>query len=200
MKKENESLFDKAYLEYCVSNKDIVKKSNEGYLGKNVFKVKLNDGTLKNIEQITKNGGNGDAVVIIPKIDNNFIMIVQSRPVTFDEVLIEFPAGMVDLGEEPIESAKRELIEETGFKANKLDLLEWHYQDQGCSNAKIYTYLATDLEKVTNSIGVDNERILPIKVDSSELNDLLKNDSKYSVKDANTKIAIYSYFSLKENI
>ena len=79
--------------------------------------------------------------------DNEFLLIVQPRPVK-DGFLVEFPAGYVEDKENPLISAKRELIEETGYYSDNIKYLDSFYQDQGCSEAYNYAYLALDCEKV----------------------------------------------------
>jgi ADP-ribose pyrophosphatase len=84
-------------------------------------------------------------VQIIAKNDEEFILIEQYRP-AWRHYSKEFPAGKIDIGEEPLIAAQRELAEETGFKANKWSLIgvsrpvTWTTQIA-------YTYLAEELEK-----------------------------------------------------
>ena len=175
----------------------LVSSYQNGYIGKNVFDVTLNDGTKRRIEQITKNHEDGDAVVILPITKEGKILIeVQSRPNLIDTngVAVEFPAGMVDLDEDYVDAAKRELMEETGYVSNKFKELEWHYQDQGCSNAIIKTFIALDCEKKTEQRLDDDEVLQPLEVTEEELLELF--NDKY-INDASSKIAILSYFNKK---
>lgn len=171
--------------------------SNQGkYLNKKVYQVTLNNGKTFIYERITKNNRQGNAVVIIPELSNNkFLMILETRPNTLEEVVLEYPAGMIDEGEQAIDAAKRELLEETGYIAQNFELLEWHYQDQGCSQARIYTYLATNLKKVSNNYGVDDdENIRPITITLEETSNLIATEK---IVDANSKIA-YLTLNLKK--
>lgn len=173
----------------------------KGYIGKNVFEVTLNDGSKKHVEQILKNGRNGDAVVIIPITEEGkFIMIVQSRPNTKEEVLVEFPAGMIDEGEDSLASAKRELLEETGYISDDFKEIEWHYQDQGCSRAIIRTYLAKNCRKISNIHLDEFERLEPIEMSYEEICSLMQNDSELGINDANSKIAFYEYTYMKKRL
>ena len=175
----------------------LVSSYQNGYIGKNVYDVTLNDGTKRRIEQITKNHEDGDAVVILPITKEGKILIeVQSRPNLIDTngVAVEFPAGMVDLNEDYIDAAKRELMEETGYVSDEFEELEWHYQDQGCSNAIIKTFIALNCEKKTDQRLDDDEVLEPLEVTKEELIELF--DDKY-INDASSKIAILSYFNKK---
>jgi ADP-ribose pyrophosphatase len=57
----------------------------------------------------------------------------------------ELPAGMVEDGEDPLETAKRELIEETGFQAQNWESLGFVHPSAGSTTEKIYLYVAKDL-------------------------------------------------------
>lgn len=181
-----------------VKESKLISSYEEGYIGKKVFKVTLNDGSTRMCEQITKNKRNGDAVVIIPITESgNFVMIVESRPNTRETVAIEFPAGMVDENEEYIESARRELLEETGYQASNIYELEWHYQDQGCSKAIIKTFVAQDCIKVQDKKLSDGERLEYVEMSYDDILGLLKKDA---LNDANTKIALMNYTLKKKGI
>ena len=74
--------------------------------------------------------------------------MVQPRVFTKDTVAVELPAGYVDGLEDYEMAARRELLEETGYVAEEMIHLGSFYQDQGCSEAYNYAYLALDCEKV----------------------------------------------------
>ncbi len=182
-----------------VKDVELISTYKKGYIGKNVFMVTLNDGSKRYAEQILKNGRNGDAVVIVPITnDGKFVMVIQSRPNTQDEVIVEFPAGMVDEGEEAIESAKRELLEETGYKSDNFYELEWHYQDQGCSRAVVRTYVAEDCYKVGKKELDGFERLEPVEVSYDDVVGLMDaDDGELGIRDANSKIAFLQYVKKK---
>lgn len=177
-----------------IQNLELISSYKKGYIGKNVFKVTLEDGTSRYAEQILKNGRDGDAVVIIPITEaGKFVMVVQSRPNTRGGVLVEFPAGMVDEGEDPITAARRELLEETGYLTNNLRELEWHYQDQGCSRAVVRTFIAEDCKKICD-IQLDAfEKLEPVVMTYDDIESLMHGDSDFGINDANSKIAFYEY-------
>ena len=172
-------------------NKELVSSYQDGYIGKNVYNVILEDGTSRKVEQITKRGTVGDAVVIIPiTIDGNIVMIVQSRPNTKDTVSIELPAGMVDDGEDYENAAIREMLEETGYVADNVYELEWHYQDQGCSEAIIKTFVADGCRKVQEKQLSGGEALEYVEMSYEDILNMIKTNE---INDANTKIAIMEY-------
>lgn len=190
---EYKEIIKKAIKDFKVIKEELLDTYYKGYVGKQVYQYTLADGTTKKCDKIIKAGRNGDAVGIIPITkENNILMIVQSRPVTSDQVLVEFPAGMIDPGELPIIAAQRELLEETGYKTDELELLEWHYQDQGCSGAIVYTYVAYNCEKVNEQNLDETENINYFEVTENEMFDIINNKDSY-VHDANTKIAALTY-------
>ena len=81
-------------------------------------RVKLPDGKLTQREYIRHPG----AVVILALFDDGRVLLERQFRYPNDQVFIEFPAGKIDPGEDPLASAKRELEEETGYTAS-----DWHF-------------------------------------------------------------------------
>ena len=192
-----------AFKSLKVKSSELVSSFTEGYIGKSVYRVTLNDGSTRMCEQILKNKRNGDAVVIIPITqDGNFVMVVQSWPNTDETVVVEFPAGMVDEGEEPQVSAERELLEETGYVADHIYELEWHYQDQGCSKAIIRTFIAEGCRKVQEKKLDGGEKLESLEMEYNDILDMLRTDKTDEpvISDANSKIAIMQYTLRKRGI
>ncbi|GAC1419275.1 MAG: hypothetical protein NVSMB62_11800 [Acidobacteriaceae bacterium] len=76
--------------------------------------------------------------------DPTVILIRQYRHAA-GQFLIELPAGRIDSGEKPLAAAKRELIEETGFKAKRWDLLVKYFASPGFLGEWMQIYLARDI-------------------------------------------------------
>ena len=186
-----------------VAKSELISSYEEGYIGKKVYRVTLADGSSRLCEQITKNKRNGDAVIILPiTTDGNFVMILESRPNTEEDVVAEFPAGMVDPGEEPIASAKRELLEETGYEAEELYELECHYQDQGCSKANIRIFVAVGCKKVQEQRVEDSEKIECFEMTYDEILKMLRGESEVpaEILDSGSKLAFMTYTLKKKGI
>lgn len=199
----NNKKLREAFKSLKVKSSELVSTYTEGYIGKSIYKVTLNDGSTRMCEQILKNKRNGDAVVIIPITqDGNFVMVVQSRPNTEETVVVEFPAGMVDENECPKKSAERELLEETGYVADYIYELEWHYQDQGCSKAIIRTFIAEGCHKVQEKKLDGDEKLEFVEMEYNDILNMLKTDREDipSISDANSKIAIMQYTLKKRGI
>ncbi len=106
-----------------------------------------NNCTIKR-ERLLKNKKDGNAAIILPITkEHNTVLVVQPRVFTDRTVGIELPAGYIEKNELPIIAAARELKEETGYISSNIKLLTSYYQDQGCSGAKNYSFLALSCEK-----------------------------------------------------
>lgn len=86
------------------------------------------------------------SVAIIPILDGGQICLIKNRRVTVDETLIEIPAGTMEPPEPPLDCAHRELIEETGFRAGKMELMQTIYPAPGILDEKMHLFVATQLE------------------------------------------------------
>ena len=80
--------------------------------------VRLPDGAEATREYVVHPG----AVVVIPMLDDGRLVLERQFRYPNSQVFIEFPAGKIDEGEDYLDCAKRELVEETGYTAR-----EWHY-------------------------------------------------------------------------
>ncbi len=80
--------------------------------------------------------------------DPDVILIRQYRHAA-GQFLIELPAGRIDPGEKPLAAAKREMIEETGFRAKKWTLLTKYFASPGFLGEWMQIYLAEDLREGT---------------------------------------------------
>jgi ADP-ribose pyrophosphatase len=100
----------------------------------------------------------GGSAVIMPVDENNRILLVRQYRLPARQYLWELPAGRVDPGETPLQAARRELAEETGYKATKFEKLTVFYPSPGFLAEKMTIYLATGL-KAGKSTPMDDERI-----------------------------------------
>lgn len=100
-------------------------------------------------------------VNVIPITKDNKVILVEQYRYGIEKPTLEIPGGMVDPGEEPLESIKRELVEETGYES-----LEWNSLGKVSSNPAIMTnythlYLAENCEPIASQKpeGDQHERI-----------------------------------------
>lgn len=107
----------------------------------------LNNGAVIRREQVMKNGKDGSAVVIVPKVGNEFLMTVEPRVFTKKRIAVSFPAGYIEKDETPEMAGSRELREETGYISKRIEVIDSYYQDEGVSAAYNYLLLASECEK-----------------------------------------------------
>ena len=84
-----------------------------------------------------------DWVNIIPITRENNVVLVQQYRHGTREVTLEIPGGLVEKNDTPEEAARRELIEETGYDAQKIEPLGFVYPNPAIQNNLCYTFLAT---------------------------------------------------------
>lgn len=105
--------------------------------------VELPDGTRATREVVEHKG----AVAIVPLIDSDTVVMVRQFRQPANEVLLEIPAGTLEVGEDPDDCAARELLEETGYRARTIHKVFKSYLAPGYSSEMLHTYIATDLLK-----------------------------------------------------
>jgi ADP-ribose pyrophosphatase len=127
------------------------------------------------------------AAAIVPFIsDTDVFLIRQYRHATRDTIL-EVPAGKIDPGESPSETAARELEEEIGQRAGRIEELGWIWTTPGFTDEKIYLYAGFDLE-ATDSRPEDDEIIEPFRISLDEALDLIWRGELTDAKSAMTLI------------
>ena len=77
------------------------------------------------------------AVAVLAENDHGEILCVEQYRHAVSDTLIEIPAGMLEKGEDPVDAALRELEEETGYRAHKIEPLCQFYTSPGVVNEKI---------------------------------------------------------------
>jgi len=85
------------------------------------------------------------AVVVLPLLADGNVLLIRNFRYAVGEPLLELPAGTLDRGEEPINCAGRELIEETGYTAGRLKSLGSFYASPGILSERLHAFAAYDL-------------------------------------------------------
>ncbi len=101
----------------------------------------LADGGVRQREVVLHPG----AVVLLPLLPDGRVCLIRNYRVAVEQTLIELPAGTIDSGETPFETAHRELIEETGYRAASLEPLCEFLMSPGILNERMHLFLATGL-------------------------------------------------------
>lgn len=85
------------------------------------------------------------SVAILPILSDGRVCLIRNRRLTVDKTLIEIPAGTREPNEPPLTTAHRELAEETGYRAGRMDELLSYYPSPGVLSERMYIYVAQDL-------------------------------------------------------
>ena len=126
------------------------------------------------------------SVVLIPLDDQGRILFVRQYRHATGLDLLELPAGTLDEGEEPEACAQREVREETGMAAGKLEKVGGFYLAPGYSTEYMYVYLATGLRH--DPLKADDDEFL--QVETFPLAEALKMCEDGKIPDAKSLAAI----------
>lgn len=135
----------------------------------------VRQGTWEYVERVNARGA---AVIVAVTDDGKLVLIEQPRPALGGPV-IELPAGLVGdeegMEEEEIEAAAgRELVEETGFEASKLELVAEGPTSPGLTSERVALVLATGLKRVGAGGGTASEDITVFEVPLDEVEAFLR--------------------------
>ncbi|MEI7886314.1 MAG: NUDIX hydrolase [Actinomycetes bacterium] len=120
------------------------------------------DGTLFERDVVRHPG----AVSVVPLLESGEVVLVRQYRAALDQMVLEIPAGKRDVpGESTEVTAQRELIEEIGFAAGRLDLLSRFHNSIGFSDEESFVYLGRDLtEQPMDRQGIEEAFMEVIRV------------------------------------
>lgn len=108
------------------------------------------------------------AVAMIPLDDENRVTLVKQWRAATGRVMLEIPAGTLEEGETPEEGAPRELAEETGLTAGRLDFLVRFFPSPGILTEEMFLYVARDLtEGEQNLMGDEDIEVVKLPIDEA---------------------------------
>ena len=155
-----------------------------GRINLSIAKYKIENKEIEREQIKVKN-----CAIILAITKDNEILIEEQNRFAVNEKIYELPAGLIEDGEDPKEAALRELEEETGYKANKIEELKVAYTSPGYTSEKAYMFLATDLEEGKQNLDED-EFLKVLKIPVDEIKDFLNKNEVYS---SNTLVPILLY-------
>lgn len=121
--------------------------SSEKILDGKIIKVSVDTVRLPNgkkaTRELVKHPG---AVAVVPILSDERVVLVRQFRYPVNSITLEIPAGKLDAGEHPDHCVLRELKEETGYIANKIEKVTSIYTAPGFSNEIIHLYIAKDLQ------------------------------------------------------
>lgn len=131
------------------------------------------------------------AVVILPIIDTRRIVMIRNYRYSVEEELWELPAGTAEPDESPIETARRELEEEAGYRAVTMTPLTEFLTSPGVSTERMFAFTATDLQLVGQRLE-HGERIVVEVVELERVRRWLINGE---LRDGKTIAVLGTYFA-----
>ncbi len=110
------------------------------------------------------------AVVILPILEPDQIVMIRNYRYTVEREPWELPAGTVEPDEEPIATARRELEEATGYRAERISPMMEFYTSPGILTERMHAFVARDLTHVRQNLQ-GGERIVARAVEIAEIRD-----------------------------
>lgn len=176
---------DKDLIEEAVSSEEI-------YKGKIVHlfcdTVRLPNGKEATREVIRHVG----AAAVVPLTDEGNVILVRQYRYPFSQVMLEIPAGKLDIGEDPMDCAKRELIEETGYDAKEFVYLGAFYPSVAMLNEVIHLFLAKNLTVCETNLDEDEF----LHVEQRPLGEVVEAVMRGEIPDGKTQTAILKAYYL----
>ena len=158
-----------------------------------IFDVKRNQIILNKKKTYFDLVSHKGAVAVVPLLKNKKIILVKQFRYAIKKELFEIPAGLIDKNESLVDCAYRELKEETGFKANKIEKLFQTFLSPGYSNELLTIFLASDLKKGEQSLDLDEF----IEVKTFNFDEILNMIKNNEITDSKTISAIL-YMNLND--
>ncbi|GAC1333560.1 MAG: NUDIX hydrolase [Chloroflexota bacterium] len=129
-----------------------------------------------------------DVIAVVPVLPDGRLVLVRQFRISAKRVLLEIPAGGIDEGETPEEAAKREMVEETGYRVSNLQKLSGFFTSPGYTIEYMHLFLATDLQPGTPTEATDE-----IEVVEMSLDDALQRLTGGEMADAKTQLGLLLY-------
>jgi len=136
--------------------------------------------------EIVKHPG---AVAVLALTDDSRMLVVEQYRKPLEKSQIEIPAGKLDAGEDPLDAAKRELEEETGYRCESLRHISSFYTSPGFADEILHLYAAERLSK--GEANPDEDEFLELEAITLEQAQAYMREGRIS--DAKTVMAVYAW-------
>jgi ADP-ribose pyrophosphatase len=150
----------------------------------NLETVTLPNGTTVELEVVRHPG----AAAIVPLKDERTVVLIRQYRLAAGGFIYEIPAGKLHPGEDPRDCAAREIEEEIGYRAGRIDRLETFFTAPGFTDEVMHLFLATGLTKTAQKL--DHDEVL--EVVEMPLEDAIARIRDGTIRDAKTIVGLQS--------
>jgi ADP-ribose pyrophosphatase len=164
--------------------------NSEKLLKSRIFDVERRsflEGQKKIVRDVVVHPG---AVAVLPVLENGQFAMIRNHRWTVGKQLLEIPAGTLEPHEDPIECAARELEEEAGYRAGRIEPLTEIFTSPGVLTERMWIYSAHELTKTRQNLQSDEK----IVVDIMESVSLRRMICDGQIEDGKTVAALATWF------
>lgn len=133
-----------------------------------------------------------DVVVVVPFLDDSTLVMIKQYRYPLHKALLEFPAGHIENGENPKDTAVRELAEETGYHSKEIEYVYAYHPSVSKTRQVVYVFKAKELTTGEEEKGVGSlrhESTEDIKVEKVKVKELAQMITNKKIENAGTLIA-----------
>lgn len=131
-----------------------------------------------------------NAVGVLPVTDTGTVYLVRQYRTAIERAILEIPAGILEPGEDPEQTARRECAEEIGLRPDRLDPLFGYYHSVGFSTGRIEVFLGRDLRPAPHAKPDGTEFL---EVVTMPIDELLERVRRGDIVDSKTLLAALWY-------
>jgi ADP-ribose pyrophosphatase len=143
----------------------------------------LDENGMEIVRDVIRHPGGAGA---LPLFDDGRVALVRQYRHPARRELLEIPAGRIESGESPEICASREVEQEIGFRAGRIEKLAAFYSTPGFCEERLYVYLATDLTRTAQNLDHDEF----VEVVYLPLAEAVKMAERGEIEDSKTVIAL----------
>jgi 8-oxo-dGTP pyrophosphatase MutT (NUDIX family) len=151
--------------------------------------VRMPDGS-DHVREVVEHPG---AVAIVPVLPNGDLVLVRQYRHAVGLRTLELPAGTREVGEDPLQTAIRELREETGCRAGSMTELVRFYVSPGWATEELIVYVARDIVSGTAQTEEDEDLVLETMSASEVIGQILHGD----ISDSKTIVGLLAWLGIK---
>jgi ADP-ribose pyrophosphatase len=133
------------------------------------------------------------AVVVLGLLDQERIVLIRSYRYAIGQYLFELPAGTLEKGEDPMNCAGREMLEETGYLAGRLQPLLSFFTSPGILSEKMHAFAAYDLQQSQTALEEGED----IAVHPVTLSEAIQMVREGQIQDAKTIAVLLFYVNFR---